>query len=412
MIANLTPARTRELPAPESGNVIHYDTEARGLGLRITQNNARSWIFNYRIKGVERRLTIGSLADWPPKLARDEARRLRRLVDQGHDPMAERHAERAAPTMRDLVERWRTDRAPSMRSRSRVEYESLLRQWIDPELGNHKVADITHDDIDRLHRKVTKTGTSVRANRLMTLLSRLFNLAVVWKLRTDNPVKGIEKNSEEKRQRYLKTKDELPRLVAALEIEAETNRQVADIVRLLLMTGARKSEVLTMKWDDVDLGEPPVWVKPASATKQAKIHHVPLSPEVRDILVRIKTAATGKVVSLSPFVFPARNEFGRVRDIKRGWNRICRRAGLSNLRIHDLRHSYASILVSQGHTLPMIGALLGHSQPATTARYAHLFDDAQRAATEQVSAIFRKNGPKGHSDGKTGEVVGFAERKP
>ena len=96
MVINFSPARIRELPAPVSGNVIHYDTEVRGLGVRITQNNARSFIFNYRVKGIERRLTIGSLSDWPLKVVRDEAKRLRRLVDQGSDPMAERHADRAA----------------------------------------------------------------------------------------------------------------------------------------------------------------------------------------------------------------------------------------------------------------------------------------------------------------------------
>jgi integrase len=399
MVINFTPARIRELAAPTGGNVIHYDTEVRGLGLRITKNNARSWIFNYRVKGVERRLTIGAYADWPVKLAREEAKRLRRLVDQGHDPMADRHAERVAPSVRDLYERWREEKAPAMRPRSRVEQERLFRQCIEPELGSRKVADVSHEDIDRLHRKIThrksprkgQNGAPVRANRTVSFASRLFNLAVVWKMRADNPCKGIEKNPEQPRHRYL-TEAELARLDAALA--AEPDRQLINILWLLLLTGARKGEVLAMRWEHLDLGEPAVWTKPASAVKQDRLHRVPLNNQARDILIAIKDARSGNVVRLSPspFVFPERNELGRVRDIKRGWERICKAAGLTNLRIHDLRHSFASFLVSAGHGLPMIGALLGHSQAQTTSRYAHLMDSAQRAASEALATLVRKNG--------------------
>jgi integrase len=399
MVVNLTATLIRELPAPASGNVIHYDREVRGLGLRITTNNARSWIFNYRVNGIERRLTIGALSDWPPKLAREEAKRLRRRVDQGHDPMAERHAERAAPTVRDLFERWRTEKAPAMRPRSRLEQERLFHQWIEPELGSRKVGDVTHEEIDRLHRKITHRkssrkgtkGAPVRANRAIAFASRLFNLAVVWKMRADNPVKGIEKNPEQARHRYLAAA-ELDRLDAALA--AEPDRQLVNIIWLLLLTGARKGELLAMRWDNLDLGEPAVWTKPASAVKQARLHRVPLNNQARDILLVIEAETSGKVVQFapSPFVFPARNELGRMRDIKRGWERICHRAGLTNLRIHDLRHSFASFLVSAGYNLPMVGALLGHSQVATTARYAHLLDTAQRAAAETLGALVRKNG--------------------
>ena len=399
MVINFSPARIRELPAPVSGNVIHYDTEVRGLGVRITQNNARSFIFNYRVKGIERRLTIGSLSDWPLKVVRDEAKRLRRLVDQGSDPMAERHADRAAPSVRDLFERWQEEKAPAMRPRSRVEQERLFHQCVEPELGSRKVADVTYEDIDRLHRKIThrksmrkgQKGAPVRANRTVSFASRLFNLAVVWKMRADNPCRGIEKNPEQPRHRYL-TEAELARLDAALV--AEPDRQLINALWLLLLTGARKGEVLAMRWEHLELGEPAVWIKPASAVKQARLHRVPLNNQARDILVAIKEKSSGNVVRLSPspFVFPERNELGHVRDIKRGWERIRRRADLTNLRIHDLRHSFASFLVSAGYNLPMVGALLGHSQPATTARYAHLLDTAQRAATETLGALVRKNG--------------------
>ena len=286
-----------------------------------------------------------------------------------------------------------------MRPRSRLVQERLFHQCIEPELGSRKVADVTYEDIDRLHRKIThrksprkgQKGAPVRANRTVSFASRLFNLAVVWKMRDDNPCKGIEKNPEQLRHRYL-TEAELARLDAALA--AEPDRQLINILWLLLLTGARKGEVLAMRWEHLDLGEPAVWTKPAPAVKQARLHRAPLNNQARDILVVIKEENSGNVVRLSPspFVFAERNELGHVRDIKRGWERICQRAGLTNLRIHDLRHSFASFLVSAGYNLPMVGALLGHSQAQTTARYAHLMDTAQRAATETLGALVRKNG--------------------
>jgi integrase len=395
MIVTFTQASIAKAAPPVDGKPyeIHYDSEVRGLGLRVTKNDARSWIFNYRVHGIERRLTIGAVNHWPLKLARDEARRLRRLVDQGRDPMAERHAERAAPTMRDLVERWRAERAPKMRPRSRAEYESLIRR-IEPDLGNRKVADVTHQDVDRLHRKITAAGKMVRANRTAAFLSRLFNLAIFWKMRADNPVKGLERNPEQPRHRYL-TDAELDRLYAALA--AEPDQQSVNIVRLLLLTGARFGEVAAMRWAHLDLGEQPVWTKPAPAVKQAKLHRVPLSREVRDMLLAIKARPERNI---SPYVFPVRNRWGHPRDVKRSWARIRKSADLGDLRIHDLRHSFASLLVSAGYGLPMIGALLGHSQPQTTARYAHLIDTAQRQATEHLDALVKGkvvNFPKGKS---------------
>ena len=395
MIVTFTQASIAKAAPPVDGKPyeIHYDSEVRGLGLRVTKNDARSWIFNYRVHGIERRLTIGAVNHWPLKLARDEARRLRRLVDQGRDPMAERHAERAAPTMRDLVERWRAERAPKMRPRSRAEYESLLKR-IEPELGNRKVADVTHQDVDRLHRKITTAGKMVRANRTAAFLSRLFNLAILWKMRADNPVNGLERNPEQPRHRYL-TDAELERLFTALA--AEPDQQSVNIVRLLLLTGARFGEVAAMRWDHLDLGEQPVWTKPAPAVKQARLHRVPLSREVRDMLVAIKAARPEH--NISPYVFPVRNRWGYPRDVKRFWARIRKSADLGDLRIHDLRHSFASLLVSAGYNLPMVGALLGHSAPATTARYAHLIDTAQRQATEHLDALVK------------GKVINFAQGK-
>lgn len=382
-------------PTGSSNQRITYDREQKGLGVRITKGGSRSWVLAYTTKtGLGRRMTIGDVADWPTPLAREEARRLRRLVDQGEDPLDEREQDREAPTVTTLIKRWREDMAPKKRPRSAQEDEGLIRQWIEPELGAKKVADVKHVDIEALHRKITKTGTPVRANRTVTLLSRLFNLAVRWQIRAENPVTGTERNTEEKRYRYLEA-EEMGRLLAALP--TMRNQQAADVVRLLLLTGARRSEVFNMRWDQLDLvaGR---WTKPPAATKQKQMHRVPLSDVTRQILIDIKTAAEAKAErigrSMSQWVFPAapqrrrdrRREDLPISDIKTSWQTLLRAAEIEDLHLHDLRHAYASYLVSSGSNLPLVGQLLGHTQPSTTQRYAHVLEDPQRQATERVAA--------------------------
>ena len=409
----LTDAIVRELPAPASGNKISHDggdpkKSVTGFGIRVTASGARSFVFNYRtLAGRERRLTIGGYPEWSVKVAREKAKALRREVDDGYDPLGERIAEREAPTVNDLIARWDAEHAPRRRERSAKEVRSLLRQWIAPEFGSRKVAEIRRSDVDRLHRKITEAGTPVRANRAVSVLSRLFTLAMRWEMRPDNPASGIERNDEEPRHRYL-SGDELRRLTEALI--SHPNQQAANAVRLLLLTGARRNEVLGATWERFDLEDPGVWTKPSAHTKQKREHRVPLSAPARLLLVEMKTAAQQRAAEKkrepARYVFPARVGAGPMVEIKNAWAAICKAADLRDVRLHDLRHTYASVLASAGLSLPVIGALLGHTQPGTTARYAHLFDDPLRAATERVGAIVT-----GASTAPTAEVVTFNRRQ-
>jgi integrase len=208
-----------------------------------------------------------------------------------------------------------------------------------------------------------------------------------WRLRPDNPCKGVERNREDARKRYLKP-DELERLTKALA--EHPNKDAADVFRLLLLTGARSGEALGATWDQFDLDEG-TWIKPATATKQKERHEVPLNAPARQLLARRLSKR-----DTSPWVFPGRRGQHRIK-LDDSWQLICRAAGITGLRIHDLRHSYASTLAGAGFSLPTIGALLGHSQPQTTARYAHLFDDPLRKATERAGAILA---PKTKPSGK------------
>ena len=383
MSDRLTDAIARRLPVPKQGNAVAWDDTVAGLGCRVTAGGARSFVFNYRTKsGRQRRITIGTLGDWTIAMARARAKELRRRVDEGGDPLGDIEADRSAVTMAELCDRFEAEHLPKRRPGTVIDYRSMLSKHIRPHFGRIKVADATHYDIVRLHDHITAAGNPYRANRVIAVLSKMFALAIRWGMRDDNPCKGIEKNREHSRRRYLKG-DELQALTKALA--AHPDRQSANIIRLLLLTGARRGEVLSMRWADLDLAAG-LWSKPASSTKQGTAHEVPLSAPARQLLAEIRDGL-GKRRELPEFVFPGAGQRGHVVEIKRFWRQLCKAASLKALRIHDLRHSFASELVSGGATLPLIGALLGHSNPTTTARYAHLFQDPQRAAVERVGAV-------------------------
>jgi integrase len=381
------------LPIPAAGNAITYDDNVAGFGCRVTATGAKSFILNYRTKaGRERRLTIGRFPNWTTKGARDKARELRRLIDDGGDPLLDLEQERAAPTIAELADRFEQMHLPRKRPSTQEHYRGILRLHIRPYFGQHvKVADVKFADADALHRHVTKHAGAYVANRAHAILSKMLSLAVMWGMRDDNPARGVEKNSESKRKRYLKG-DELERLTRALA--EHPNRQATNIIRLLLLTGARRGEIFSMRWADLDLGAG-IWTKPGSATKQKSDHVIPLSAPARQLLSEIHDANPA-----GEFVFPGTGQTGHVIEVKGAWAAICKAAGLDGLRVHDLRHSFASQLASGGASLPLIGALLGHSNPSTTHRYAHLYDDPQRAAVEKIGAIIGAAG-----NGKAGNTV-------
>jgi integrase len=375
----LTNEIIRGSPAPASGNRIIYDDDIKGFGVRITAAGARAFVLTYWVAGRQRRYTIGSYPDWPLATARKEAKRLKlELRANGKDPLARIESERSAPTMADLCQRYTEEHASKNRASSQVDAAAVVRLFVLPAFGNKKVAEITFADCDGLHRKITRQGKKHRANRVIALLSKAFNLSIRWGWRLDNPCKGIERNAEGKRNRFLNA-DELARLTAVLA-EYE-DQQAANILRLLLLTGARRGEVLGARWADLDLAEG-VWTKPGATTKQKTEHRVPLSAPALELLTKLQADADDD----AEFVFPGRLGGHRV-DLKKPWPKVCKAAGLKGVRVHDLRHTYASLLASAGFSLPMIGALLGHTQPSTTHRYAHLFDDPLRQATERVGAI-------------------------
>ena len=303
--ANQAHGRHREEAAGSgTGNKITYDTEVKGFGVRVTAAAARAFILNYRTRsGRERRYTIGSFPDWKTGAARTEAGDLKKRIDVGDDPMAEVDAERGAKTVSDLCDRFIADYLPRKRPATARDYKALIENHIRPALKHERVDELRHDQIDALHRKVTKSGAVYLANRVVAVLSKMLNLASKWGWRTgDNPARGIEKNPEIKRKRYLKPA-EIARLVEALD--GLEDQQSADIIRLLLLTGARRGEVLAARWDQFADGK---WIKPGATTKQRTEHEAPLNPPARQLLAGIRDQAEKKAAkngtAVSEYVFP------------------------------------------------------------------------------------------------------------
>ncbi|WP_338690436.1 tyrosine-type recombinase/integrase [Bradyrhizobium sp. 26S5] len=373
----ITDRDVRNLPAPASGNRITYDGDVKGFGVRVTKAGAKAFILNYRRKadGLERRWTIGSFPDWTIGAAREEAKRLKREVDRGADPVGQLQTDRSAPTVADLCTRFEKEYLSRKRPSTQASYKQQIAADILPSMKRLKVAAVAYSDVDDLHRTISERAP-YHANRVLALLSKMFSLAILWHWRTDNPCRGVERNPEHKRKRYLTT-DELGRLVTALD--GLPDEQSSNIIRLLLLTGARRGEVLAARWGQFDFTRSE-WIKPGATTKQKTDHVIPLSAPAMELLKEMKETGKGE------YLFPSRDG-GHRKDVKDSWSALCNAAKIDGLRLHDLRHSFASILATGGASLPLIGTLLGHTQPSTTARYSHIFDEVQRAAAERVGEV-------------------------
>ena len=386
----LSAATVKALPAPATGSKVHYfagDTiqskaAPRGFGVRVTAGGVKAFVINYRIDGRERRYTIGAYPDWTVLAAVDEARALRERIDKGDDPLEKRVKARSAPTVADLCDRYIEDYLPRKRESSQVNDRAMIQAIIRPKLGNRKVENVRHADIDDLHRSLK--AKPYTANRCLALASKMFSLAIKWDWRTDNPCKGIERNPESPRYVYL-SQEEIAKVTDALM--TYPNPIPVNVIRLLIFTGARSGEVMSATWDQFDLDRG-IWTKPSAHTKQKKEHRVVLSAPALEILAGMRAKAARGAV----YVFPGERAGTHIKNARSCWKSVSKKAKLKGVRINDLRHTYASIAASSGASLHMLGGLLGHTQPQTTARYAHLYDEPLREVTERVGAFIKSAG--------------------
>ena len=292
--------------------------------------------------------------------ARGGASELRQLIDQGGDPLADIEAERAAPTVAELADRFEQEHLPRKRAATADDYRRMLDEPHPAALRAHtKVADVIFTDVDALHRKITKSGGHYAANRVVAVLWKMFSSAIRWNMRETIRPRASSAISSTAGGATCPLR-RAGALVKALADYAD--QQAADIVRLLLLTGARRGEVLAMRWADLDLRQASGRSRQARPSRRRTTRCRCQAP-ARQLLSEIRERQAGKRHALGEYVFPGTGDSGHVVEIKKAWRPLCRAAGITGLRIHDLRHSYASQLVSGGASLPLIGALLGHASP-------------------------------------------------
>lgn len=372
--------RAVETASPKGKDWVLFDTELIGFGCKITPHGRRVYFAQSRVAGRRVRVTIGTHGQVTAEQARVEAHKLLAQMATGEDPSIERAEAKRAPLLKDLAERYLSHHAATMKKESSQDRDRrLIERFILPALGGKKVDAITRADVARLHYDVGK-GTPIQANRVLACLSKMMSLAVLWGWRSDakgNPCKGIQRFKENSRERFL-SPDELSRLgqaISELGAEGAELPSVLTAVKLLVLTGCRREEVLRLRWQDVDFERACLHL-PDSKTG-AKV--VPLGAPALEVL-----AQTPRLVG-NPYVCPGLKPDGHLVGLPRAWARICKRADLEGLRIHDLRHSFASVGAASGMGLPVIGKLLGHTQAATTQRYAHLHQDPLRAAADEIA---------------------------
>jgi integrase len=366
LIASITTPKHREL--------FCWDSELKGFGLRVMPSGRKVFVVQYRNAGRSKRYKIGVHGRVKAEQARSTARELLGRIETGADPSADRAKLRQAPTMHDLARDYLERHGPKKRTSSLRKDRSMLERIILPRLGQKRVTEVTRRDLETLH--LSLITTPYQANRVAALTSKMLSLAIRWDWRSDNPARGIERFPEQPRERWL-SNEELARLSEALM--RYPAHSAANAIRLLILTGARRGEVLEAKWEEFDLSRG-VWTKPSHHTKQQRREHSPLSSGATAILAQMRAADLQ-----GTHLFPGDSPDRPLQDIKRFWKRILTEAGIPHARLHDLRHTYASHLVSSGLGLPIVGRLLGHTQVATTQRYAHLADDPVRAATERFA---------------------------
>jgi integrase len=357
-------------------DAIIRDDQLTGFGIR-RQLGKPVYFLQKRVNGRVRWLTIGPHGSpWTPESARKEAHRLLGAIAGGSDPAVQRKERLENPTVAQAAKQFETEHSPKLKPATREKYAMLFRLHVVPALGTHRLLDVARPDILRLHRNLAKMPST--ANYCVAMLSKFMNWAEENGYRPEqtNPCRRVKKFAETKRQRYL-TLEEYARLgqvLDDLERQGAENIFVIAAIRLLLLTGARLSEILTLQWPFVDL-ERGFLLLPDSKTGQKQIG---LSTTAIAQLRQIPK------VQGNPYVIVGRFERGRLINLQKPWRRIRDLAGISDVRLHDLRHSFASVAATSGASLPMIGKLLGHTQPQTTARYSHLADDPLRQLNQRV----------------------------
>lgn len=395
--------RTVDAASPNGRRYVLWDAQMPGFGLRVSSSGTKTFILRYRPKrpsASKRYVTLGRYGIVTVEQAREGAKRTLGAVAGGQDPAKETKVSRSSPTLAAVAADFLADHvALKRKAKTLALYRHALENHILPKLGRLRLSEVTRSEVSKLHEGLA--STPYMGNYVVTVLSSLYGWSERRGLCVEgcNPARRVEKFRERRRERFLST-EEFARLGAALR-EAETvgipyqvkefgpkakhapkegNRRVVvppDVIaaiRLLLVTGARLREILHLRWSEVDLQRGLLLLADSKTGRKT----VTLGTAAADVLTQLPR--------VGGYVFPGQGGGGAPRcDLKRPWKAIIRRAGLAGVRIHDLRHSYAATAAGAGFSLLTIGKLLGHAQPSTTQRYAHLADDPVRWASDKIA---------------------------
>ena len=372
--------RTVEALAVEKDTVF-WDSELSGFGVRVYPSGSKMYVVQTRAGGkAATRVTVGRHGVITAEEARRRAALIVARIKAGEDPVAEPLAVKRAqgPTVGELARQYLEEHvAVRCKPKTAYTYRLIVEKHLVPALGRTPALAVGHAEVTALHHRLR--DTPVMANQVVDTLSRIYNAAEDRGSipEAGNPCRLVVKNRERRRERFL-TEEEFRRLGRVLD-EAGSRKGVSAhavaAIRLLLLTGCRKGEILNLRWSEVDLEANELRLRDSKTGPRT----ISLSPEAAAVLAAVPRVAG------NPFVIAGKVKGKPMRNLNDPWDIVCERAGLEDMRIHDARHSYASRALALGESLPMIGRLLGHTQVETTARYAHLAEDSLRDSAERVS---------------------------
>ncbi len=391
---------------------VHWDGELTGFGVRVRASGSKSFVAVYRIGGrnsLLRRVTIGAVGKIEADKAREEAKSIIRQAELGQDRAAEKAKIRAEMTFDKVCDLYLNEGCETKKASTIATDRGRIKRHIKPLLGKKRISEISRADVEKFMRDVANGKTAAdektkargraiveggkgTATRTVGLLGGIMTFAVSRQLRPDNPVRGVKRYADRKGETFLSSA-ELAKIGAALAAAQSSgaNPSAVAIIRLLAFTGARKSEIAGLRWSEVDADHG--YLRLGDSKTGAKV--IPIGPPACEVLVGLGSTEG------SPFVFPAASGKSHFQGVEKVWRNVRTAAGFPNLRLHDLRHSFASVGLARGDALPVIGAILGHADVTTTSRYAHLADDPVRQSADGIS----KSVAAALSGGSTATVV-------
>jgi len=381
-VINFTKANLESLPIPASGRVEYQDGKTPGLKIRVTANNIKTFCVLKRVKGGSPlRTTLGRFPDMSIEQARKQAAVILAEIAEGGNPAEVKRALKAELTVAELFNLY-FERHAKVHKKTADGDEQQFRLHLEGPIGKKKLSAITPKVAATIHAKITSDGHLTTANRVIALLSGVFNRAIEWEITETNPCTRIRHNKEVSRDRFLQA-DEFPRFTAALN--TEPNPTIRDYIWLSLLTGARKANVVSMQWSEISLAEG-VWRIPM--TKNGTPQNIPLPKPAIAVLKKRRKMLD----ETESFVFPGSGATGHLVEPKKAWGKLLERANITNLRIHDLRRTMGSWQAKTGASLSIIGKSLNHKSTQTTAIYARLDMDPVRDSMNTATTAMLKAG--------------------